>query len=361
MSRQTIRVSLGARGYDVTIGDSAAESMATLLAGRRQAAIVTQPVVAGHHATGVREALDSAGVAHETFLIGDGEEHKTLRTIDTLAGAFARGGLLRGDVVVALGGGLVGDVAGFAAATYHRGVSVVQVPTTLLAMVDASIGGKTGVNLPEGKNLVGAFHQPIGVLADPAVLATLPDRELRCGLGEVAKYALLGDDALLDLLREHCGDLLARDPEALAAVVSLCVEAKVRVVEADERETTGARECLNYGHTLAHAIETVAGYAPAHGEAVGVGLVFAANLAAVLNRVGPGDVDRHCSLVAALGLPVRAPAGAGADDLLSVMSRDKKSTGGLTFVLDGPDGVERVEAVDERAVRRALVAVGVED
>ena len=360
MSRRSVHVALGESGYDVVVGESAVGEIAALVAGRRRAAIVSQPAVAGLHSAGLLEALDAAGVEHETFLIGDGEEHKTLRTIEVLASGFAGGGLLRGDAVVALGGGLVGDVAGFAAATYHRGVSCVQVPTTLLAMVDASIGGKTAVNLPEGKNLVGAFHQPIGVLADPTVLATLPDRELRCGFGEVAKYALLGDDALVDLLRERCGALLARDPEVLAAVISLCVEAKARVVEADERETTGARARLNYGHTLAHAIETVAGYALAHGEAVGVGLVFAANLAAALERVGLDAVDRHHGLVAALGLPVEAPPGLKAEDLIAVMARDKKSTGSLTFVLDGPDGIERVDAPDERAVRLALAAVGVE-
>jgi len=361
MSGWSVRVDLGERGYDVVIGDAAVADIAVLLSGRRLAAIVTQPSVAALHCAGVRESLDAAGIEHETFLIGEGEEHKTLRSVEDLASAFAARGLLRGDAVVALGGGLVGDVAGFAAATYHRGVCFVQVPTTLLAMVDASIGGKTGVNLREGKNLIGAFHQPLGVLADPTKLATLPDRELRCGLGEVAKYALLGDDALVDLLRLRCGDLLARDAEVLAAVIRLCVEAKVRVVEADERETTGVRATLNYGHTLAHAIETVAGYALAHGEAVGVGLVFAANLAAALERVGLDTVDRHHGLVAALGLPVEVPPGLRADDLLSVMARDKKSTGRLAFILDGPNGIERVDDPDEGAVRRALLEVGAEE
>ncbi|MCZ7536354.1 MAG: 3-dehydroquinate synthase [Acidimicrobiia bacterium] len=342
------------------MGDSAAERIETLLSGRRRVAVVSQSGVAAVHARPLTGALDRAGIAHEMFLVGDGEEHKTLATVEDLARRFARSGLLRGDAVVALGGGLVGDVAGFAAATYHRGIDVVQVPTTLLAMVDAAIGGKTGVNLPEGKNLVGAFHQPLGVLADPAVLATLPDREFRCGLGEVAKYALLGDDVLVDLLRERCGSLLARDREVLTEVVALCAADKARIVEADEGETSGLRARLNYGHTLAHAIETVAGYALAHGEAVGVGLVFAANLAAALERVGLAEVDRHHGMVAALGLPVEAPPGLRADDLIAVMARDKKSTGDLTFVLDGPGGIETVEGADERAVRTALAAIGVD-
>ncbi len=359
MTARRIRVDLGVRGYEVVVGDSAIAGVGALLAGRRRVAIVSQQEVAGIHARPLTEALDRAGVEHEMFLVGDGEEHKTLATIEDLARAFARGGLLRGDAVLALGGGLVGDVAGFAAATYHRGVDFVQVPTTLLAMVDAAIGGKTGVNLPEGKNLVGAFHQPLGVLADPTVLATLPDREFRCGLGEVAKYALLGDDALVDLLRERCGSLLARDPDILAEVVALCVAAKARVVASDEREVKGLRAHLNYGHTLAHALETVAGYSLAHGEAVGVGLVFAANLAAVLERVGLAEVDRHHGMVAALGLPVEVPPGLRAADLIAVMARDKKSKGDLAFVLDGPDGFETVEGPDESAVRRALAAVGV--
>ena len=359
MNRERVRVELGARGYDVVIGAGAVEEIGPLLTGRRQVAIVSQSEVADLHAARVQSALDAAGIAHATYVIGDGEHHKTLATIEGLARSFAAGGLRRCDAVVALGGGLVGDVGGFAAATYHRGVDLVQVPTTLLSMVDASIGGKTGVNLPEGKNLVGAFHQPLAVLADPATLSTLPERELRCGLGEVAKYALLGDERLVDLLRERCGPLLGRDPEVLAEVIALCARAKARVVEVDERETTGLRARLNYGHTLAHAIETVAGYAPAHGEAVAVGLMFAANLAAALERVGPDCVDRHHGLVAALGLPVEAPAGLSAGEVVELMARDKKSTGGLTFVLDGPCGIESVDVPDGREVRQALAAVGI--
>lgn len=359
MTLVRVRVDLGARGYDVVIGDGAAGVLSSVLSGRRRAAIVSQPAVDDHWGGGVRAALDAAGVAHDTFLVGDGEDHKSFATVEDLARGFARSGLLRGDAVVALGGGLVGDVAGFTASTYHRGIPVVHVPTTLLAMVDASIGGKTGVNLPEGKNLVGSFHQPLAVLADTRILETLPEREFRCGLGEVAKYALLGDTGLVDLLREKTGGLLDRDPGVLGAVVVRCAEGKARIVEADEEERTGIRARLNYGHTLAHAIETAAAYALAHGEAVAVGLMFAVNLAAALERVGPDEVDRHHGMLSALGLPVEAPPGLRAADLLSIMTRDKKAAGGLTFILPGPGGFERVDDPDPAAVLKALAAVGV--
>jgi 3-dehydroquinate synthetase len=288
--------------------------------------------------------------------MGDGEDAKTLATIDDLSRRFAQWGLLRGDVVIALGGGVVGDTAGFAAAVYYRGIDVVQVPTTLLAMVDSAIGGKTGVNLPEGKNLVGAFHQPLVVLADPRALATLSEREYRCGLGEIAKYALMGDD----FVSAHTAALVARDPAVLAGVIARAAEIKARYVAADEFERTGTRAALNYGHTLAHALETATGHALLHGEAVAIGLVFAAQLAATLERIDQHVVLHHEYLVAGLGLPTQAPPGLRADDLVPIMARDKKSAGGLTFMLSGPSGIERVDNPDPAAVRKALAAVGIE-
>jgi 3-dehydroquinate synthetase len=260
-----------------------------------------------------------------------------------------------------VGGGVVGDTAGFAAAVYHRGIDVVQVPTTLLAMVDAAIGGKTAVNIPEGKNLVGAFHQPVAVLADPSVLASLPDRELRCGLGEVAKYALLGDRDLEALLTRTADAVLAREPGVLTEVIARSAAAKARVVAEDPEERTGARASLNYGHTLAHAIETMSDYDIAHGEAVAIGLVFAAELAAALERVPPADVARHRTLLASLGLPTSAPPGLRRADLVDAMHRDKKASGGLTFVLAGAadGGVERVDDPPPAALEAALTAIGV--
>jgi len=349
-------VDLADRAYDVVVGADAIEELAAVLAGRRRAAIVTQAAIPGVLAARVRDALDRAGVGHETFVMGDGEDAKTLATVDDLCRRFAQWGLLRGDSVVALGGGVVGDTAGFTASVYYRGVDVVQVPTTLLAMVDAAIGGKTGVNLPEGKNLVGAFHQPLAVLADPRALATIPEREYRCGLGEVAKYALLGDDFV-----SSCAPrLVARDPDVLADVIARSAAIKAAYVAADEFERTGARAVLNYGHTLAHALETASGHALLHGEAVAVGLVFAGHLAGTLERIDQRAVAHHEELVGALGLPVEAPPGLRADDVVPIMARDKKSGGGLTFVLAGPSGIERVDDPDPAAVRKALAAVGIE-
>lgn len=354
-----VRVKLGARGYDILTGTDVVAELTTILGGRHRVAIVTQDAIEPHAAP-VRKALDRGGAPHDTFTIGDGEEHKTLATVEQLTRGFAASGLLRGDAVVALGGGIVGDTAGFAAATYHRGIDVVQVPTTLLAMVDSAIGGKTGVNLPEGKNLVGAFHQPIAVLVDPSLLATLPEREYRCGLGEVAKYALSGDEALTALVAGSPDELLARDAATLVEVIGRCAAAKAAVVAADEREVTGERARLNYGHTLAHALETVGGYQLLHGEAVAVGLVFAAHLAGALRRISPERVAEHEQIVGALELPVRAPAGLDASDLLAIMARDKKSGGGLTFVLDGPNGIERVDDPSRAALDQAFAAIGVE-
>ena len=348
--------------YDVVVGPGALSGIAALVGDRRRVAIVSQAAIGERYAGTVTDALPTS----EVFLIDDGEEAKNLATVESLARRFARWGLLRDDAVVALGGGVVGDVAGFTAASYHRGVTVVQAPTTLLAMVDAAIGGKTGVNLAEGKNLVGAFHQPIGVLADTTTLATLPEREYRSGLGEVAKYALMGDvvtdpSGIVDILRLHGGAVLARDPDVLTDLVARCAAIKAEVVASDPQERTGIRATLNYGHTLAHALETAGGYSFTHGEAVAVGLIFASRLAEALERVGDDAVDRHRAIVAALGLPIEVPGGEDLDPatLIGLMQRDKKARGGLTFILPGPQGLERVDDPPAFAVERALVAVGV--
>ncbi len=273
-------------------------------------------------------------------MIGDGEAAKTLSTIETLVRGFARQGLTRRDVVVGVGGGMVTDVAGFAAATWHRGTPVVHVSTTLLGMVDAAIGGKTGVNLPEGKNLVGAFWQPSGVICDLDALATLPERETRCGLGEMSKYHFLTGD---DLLAMPLDQRIAR-----------CVEIKADIVASDEREG-GRRALLNYGHTLAHALEIATDHELAHGEAVAIGLIFAAELARELGRIGDDRVDEHRRIVAGeYGLRITPPERLDVDVLAALMARDKKALDGLTFVLDGPDGVEVVEEVPESAVRATL-------
>jgi 3-dehydroquinate synthase len=367
-----VRVDLGSRGYDVVVGTGVLGEAVPLLGSRARVAVVTQPGVAEPWAAGLTGPLATAGAQVELFLMGDGEDAKSLATVEDLCRRFAAWGLLRGDAVVALGGGVVGDTAGFTAAAYHRGVDCLQVPTTLLAQVDAAIGGKTGVNLPEGKNLVGAFHQPVGVVADVAILATLPEREYRAGLGEVAKYALMsgtgpdpgmGDAGLTARLTSPQGAaaLLARDPDTLVDVVAASAAIKGAVVAADEQERTGLRATLNYGHTLAHALETAGRYGLLHGEAVAVGLVFASELAGALGRLDEDAVARTRHMLTALGLPVTAPQGVSAPELLTLMRRDKKAAGGLTFVLPAPGNgsLERVDDPPSAAVERALAAVGV--
>jgi 5-deoxy-5-amino-3-dehydroquinate synthase len=339
MTIRTIRVQLADRSYDVLVGHGARAELASLLPSTaRRAAIVTQAGIPLH--------VDP-GVVHEVIEIGDGEQHKRLATVEMLCDRFATLGLTRHDVVIGVGGGMVTDVAGFAAAVWHRGMPVVHVATTLLGMVDAAIGGKTGVNIAAGKNLVGAFWQPNGVVCDLDALATLPPRELRCGRGEMAKYHFLTGD-----------DLLAMDE---VDRVARCVEIKAEVVAADEREGTGQRRgraILNYGHTLAHALEIETGHAMAHGEAVAIGLVYAARLARLLDRIDDARVQQHVDVVGGTyELDTRVPTGVDPRRLIELMGRDKKALDGLTFVLDGPDGVEVVADVAEEAAFAALRAM----
>jgi 5-deoxy-5-amino-3-dehydroquinate synthase len=339
-----VRVELGERAYPVLVGSGALGRLTGVLPARaKRIAVVTQARIP--LADAVTDALAAAGVDHRVFEIGDGEEHKTLTTVGALCRGFAQWGMTRGDAVVAVGGGLVTDVGGFAAASYLRGIAVVHVATTLLGMVDAAIGGKCGVNLPEGKNLVGAFWQPAAVVCDLDALATLPPRELRCGQGELAKYHFLTG---LDL-----------DAMPLAERVAAAAAYKGSVVAADEREalgSSGGRALLNYGHTLAHALETAGGHALAHGEAVAIGLVFAARLARAMGRVDDAAVQRHVDVVGSYGLATEIPAGHDADELLALMARDKKAVDGHPFVLDGPGGIEVVPGVDPAVVRSVLVA-----
>ena len=337
----TVRVPLGDRSYDVLVGHGARRELAALLpATAKRAAIVTQ--------AGIPIDVDP-GIPCERFLIGDGEQYKTLATIETLCRGFARMGLTRNDVVIGVGGGMVTDVAGFAASAWHRGVPVVHVSTTLLGMVDAAIGGKTGVNLPEidgigGKNLVGAFWQPRGVVCDLDALASLSPRELRCGRGEMAKYHFLTGDDLLAM-----GEVER---------VARCVQIKAEVVASDEREG-GRRALLNYGHTLAHALEIETEHAMAHGEAVGVGLVYAAHLARHLGRIADARVQQHYDVVrGAYELDTALPVGVSAERLVGLMGADKKVlSDGLTFVLDGPNGVEVVPGVSPADALAALAAM----
>jgi 5-deoxy-5-amino-3-dehydroquinate synthase len=327
VTEHTVEVHAGGTTYPVVVGAGVRHHLAALLpASARRVAVVTQAAV------GV--AVDP-GREHEVFTIGEGEAAKSLATVEELCRAWSRWGLTRADEVVAVGGGVVTDVAGFAAAVYHRGVGVTHVPTTLLGMVDAAIGGKTGVNLPEGKNLVGAFWQPRAVLCDTDTLATLPERERRSGLGEMAKYHFL----------------TGRDLRALPLDerIAACVRIKADVVAADEREdvtNTRGRATLNYGHTLAHALESEGDYDLRHGEAVAIGLAYAAELAWYLERIDDARVAEHYDVLARYELPSTVPASLDPARLLELMARDKKATGGLSFVLDGPDGIEVVHGVE---------------
>nr|AXL06343.1 3-dehydroquinate synthase [uncultured bacterium] len=277
----------------------------------------------------------------ETLLLParDGERDKTLATVEALCAEFVRFGLTRSDVVVSCGGGTTTDVVGLAAALYHRGVAVIHLPTSLLAQVDAGVGGKTAVNLPAGKNLVGAYWQPSAVLCDTDYLSTLPARELRNGLGEIARCHFIGAPDLRGL--------------TLAEQITASVSLKARVVERDERDT-GVRHVLNYGHTLGHALERATGYALRHGEGVAIGTVFAGRLAGALGRIGPARVAEHLEVVRHYGLPARLPDGIGSEVLLRLMRHDKKAVDGLTFVLDGPRGAELVTGVPPATVRHVL-------
>ena len=337
-----VEVALGDRAYDVVIGPGARVLIDSYVPpNSKRAAIVTQANIG---------VVVDPGIESRVFYMGDGEGEKSLATVERLCREFVGFGLTRADVVIAIGGGVVTDCAGFVAASYHRGVDLINVPTTLLGQIDAAIGGKTAVNLPEGKNLVGAFWQPRAVLCDTELLGTLPPRELRSGCGEMAKYAFLGVDNLDRLPLEH--------------QISACVALKAEVVASDEREGD-RRMLLNYGHTLAHALEA-AGFADGpgrggidlrHGEAVAIGLVYAAQLALRLGRIDSARVMRHYEVVRSYGLPDALPNGIDHEEIVLLMNRDKKATEGLVFLLDGPDGVEIVRGVATGDVLAALDSV----
>ena len=347
--------------YDVTVGPGALARLGDAVGDRDRVALVSQGAVAARHAPAVVDVLRAGGHPAECFTIGDGEPAKTLTTVETLCRELARWGLRGSDAVVALGGGVVGDTAGFAAAVYHRGVAVVQAPTTLLGMVDAAIGGKTAVNLPEGKNLVGAFHQPVAVVADveDACLAARPGVPLGARRGRGVPRLLPDGTTVALLVAGHADAVGSRRPgRAHRARGGL----RRREGRGDRRRPRGAhraRASLNYGHTLAHALETTSEYALAHGEAVSVGLVFAVTLARNLERVGDDAVEAVRRLLDSLGLPTPVPDDRTTAALLVVMERDKKVRDTLTFVLPGPVGLELVDDPPRPLVEQALHAVGV--
>jgi 3-dehydroquinate synthase len=355
MTTETLTVELGDRSYPIVIGDGLLDSgfdLSPYLPGRT-CLIVTNETVAPLYLDRLKACLP--GIEVESVSLPDGEQYKTLATVEAVLDTLVAMRAGRDTTIVALGGGVIGDIAGFAAASYMRGVAFVQVPTTLLAQVDSSVGGKTGVNHAGGKNLVGAFHQPRIVLIDTDSLATLDDRELRAGIAEVIKYGAIVDRGFFDWLEEHISDLLSRDPAALAHAIRVSCETKAEVVAEDEREA-GKRALLNFGHTFGHAIENLVGYGEwLHGEAVAAGMLMAASL----SKLDADDSNRLRALIEAAGLPV-VPPKVGAAKMLDVMQTDKKAKAGrLRFVLLSALGSAYVtDDVDDGALAAVLADAG---
>ena len=354
----TVDVALGARSYPIHIGTGLLDH-APLLAsalGEPRVAIVTDGNVAALYLERVAISLRKAGIAVTEISVPPGEASKEWDTLNRIFDRLLESGCDRGTTMIALGGGVIGDLAGFAAATYQRGVPLVQMPTSLLAQVDSSVGGKTAINHPLGKNMIGAFYQPRMVIADTSTLATLPDRELRAGLAEVIKHGLLGDAALLAWLESNMERLLARDPLALVHAIRSSCELKAAIVAKDERES-GARALLNLGHTFGHAIETGTGYGTwLHGEAVAAGTVMAAEVSRRLGHLDNKDVARVRSLIGRAGLPATGPA-LGVGSYLELMRRDKKAhAGAIRYVLLRSLGEAMVGPASDEIVRDAIAA-----
>lgn len=366
----SVQVDLGPRSYEVVIASGQLDRLPSSLtdwlhpgvghsADIPNTLIITDENLAATHAQAAVDALTLAGWRCELLALQPGETSKSLEVVSGVYDRLAEMQADRQTPIVAVGGGVVGDVAGFAAATYARGLPFVQVPTSLLAQVDSSVGGKVGVNHPRGKNLVGAFHQPQGVFIDTSTIDTLPDRDYRSGLAEVVKYGVILDADFFEYLEAKVAGLNRRAPDVMRAIVARSCRLKADVVEKDEFEQTGLRSALNYGHTFAHAYEALAGYGQLlHGEAVAIGMIDASRLAERMNRIDASVTERQVALLDALGLPVRLPAAVSAstEDVLRTMQLDKKvAHGKLRFVL--PDRLGRVELVadvPEEAVRAVL-------
>ena len=354
---RTLEVALAERSYPIHIGAGVVRRAGPLLAERgvANAVVVTNATVAGHWLAPLCESLAAAGIAPHTVQIPDGEAHKNWATLQAVVTRLLELRAERSTTLIALGGGVVGDVTGFAAAIYQRGMPFVQVPTTLLAQVDSSVGGKTGINHPLGKNMVGAFYQPRAVLIDTDCLRTLPSRELAAGLAEVIKYGAIRDIGFFAWLEAQMDALVAREPAVLAHAIHESCRIKAEIVGADEREH-GDRALLNFGHTFGHAIENAMGYGQwLHGEAVAAGMIVAADVSRRLGRVGPADVQRLRTLVARAGLPTDAPQ-LGFDRWMALMGRDKKVVAGTVryILLDALGRASIDSAVPDDVLRAAL-------
>ena len=358
-SIDTVTVRLAERGYDIRIGSGLlAESGGDIDSWTRSkhAVVVTDENVEKPHARAVAESVAKSGTTVDLLVVESGEESKSIEVAADLWEQVLELGTDRASVIIAVGGGVIGDLAGFVAATFARGLRFVQVPTTLLAQVDSSVGGKVGINLRAAKNMVGSFWQPAGVLIDTDVLATLPERDYRSGLAEVVKYGVILDADFFSYLESHIDPINRREGDVLRHVIARCCRLKADIVEEDEREETGRRAVLNYGHTFAHALEAVAGYGTLlHGEAVSIGMICASRLAERLGRIDAAVTARQVRLLSALQLPTRVPK-LDHKSLVSAMGHDKKvNQGRLRFVLPTELGrVELVGDVDPAAVEAAL-------
>jgi 3-dehydroquinate synthase len=355
-----VTVSLGDRSYAIQIssGDfnQFGRRIASVIDDLTHAVLIADDAIDQPWAQMLAESFDANQIRVSHTTVPSGETSKSIAQFETLLGWMLEQGTDRRSVVLAIGGGVIGDLAGYVAASFMRGIRFVQIPTTLLAMVDSSVGGKTGINLPGAKNMVGAFWQPSLVLIDTDVLATLPDRSYLSGLAEVVKYGVIQDANFFAWLESHAGELVDRDPAAIRYAIEKSCQCKAAVVGDDERETSGRRATLNYGHTFAHAIEATAGYGSVlHGEAVAIGMQMAARLAIELQLTDARLLERQTKLLQACKLPITFPA-ADVDQMLPVMMRDKKvAHGKLRFILPSKLGqVELVGGVDEAMVRRAI-------
>jgi 3-dehydroquinate synthase len=355
----TIRVALAERSYDIEISRGNLAQIASFIGQRRKyshAIVITDDNVVPLFANIAVQSLAALGIRADLLSVPAGEASKSVVQAERLWNELAQLRADRKTVIFALGGGVVGDLAGFVAATYGRGLAFVQVPTTLLAQVDSSVGGKVGINLPAAKNIVGAFWQPAGVLIDLDVLKTLPEREYHSGLAEVVKYGVILDADFFTYLETHVAEINARDPNVLEHIVATSCRLKANIVEQDEREETGLRAVLNYGHTFCHAVETVTGYHQfLHGEAVAIGMICASRLAELLGRIDAGITRRQRDLLDRLGLPTKLPK-LDENQLLAAMQHDKKTEHGrLRFVLPTRIGhVEMLGNVEAALVRQAL-------
>jgi len=354
-------IRLGDRGYQIYVGAGLSGRLGEVLAASKPEAtgcvVVTSEPIDRLYGEAVAASLE--GFNPRTLVVPDGEEAKEWENAGILLGSFLDAGLDRNGVVVALGGGAVGDLAGFAASIYMRGVAVVQVPTTLLGMVDSSIGGKTAVNHVKGKNMIGSFHQPVAVVADPLLLRSLPVREVKSGLGEVIKYGVIADEALFRYVEENTRPLLGLDQMCMSHVIGRCASIKTGYVEEDERDDKGVRAALNYGHTLGHAAERLASPELRHGEAVSIGMVYAADLAVRMGLMKREEAQAQGRVLEGIGLPTKLPTALEADDLIRYMRRDKKAEGGrIRMVLPmGVGSPPTLRMVEESKLIEAIGAV----